>query len=517
MSMKRYEDCATRLETRGSSPPTKEYVDALVEGIEESGVEACWHSAVDPDSRALFPSKVIPNCHKDANFESFHYLINRLHEIGRPVISWYSLNHSIGLVEEHPDFQMVPMTGEGLPQIPPHDNPKRYCCINTPYGKLLPEFAVEIVRDVGFDGIWFDGSTFATGGNKVPGCLCNYCRKRFHDDTGLELPEKPDFSSRTFRIWINWRYNCLMEVWKHVVDSVLSVKPDAVICFNNYRRRRGKPIWTTGIPMRKLGWDVIMAGELDLQPLQADFQMKMHKAYGCKRGVESWMALCDYFNLWVPDIEPLPLEQAAVAAASAGGVASMGIGVHPKQVIETLSAVEKAAAPLMPYVGGETVEYAAIWVSQQTQDFCSGQDFPGGLDNNSFWDGYHGANELCLHAHVQSSVVFDDHVRDGELSQYPVLLAGNAACVDKNQARQLQQYVEKGGVLVACHEFGKYDELGYSREEPLMNEFLGIKSLEIARGKPTLELVDGDLIKGCGKWVTFKATQHCLVHQRFFA
>ncbi len=35
--MRKYEECATRLENRGDAPPTKEYVDALVEGILKIG------------------------------------------------------------------------------------------------------------------------------------------------------------------------------------------------------------------------------------------------------------------------------------------------------------------------------------------------------------------------------------------------------------------------------------------------------------------------------------------------
>lgn len=499
--MKSYGQCATRIESRGANPPTKEYVDALVEAIQKAGVEASWHSAVDHDCRALFPSKVYPNCHPQASIESFHYLIRRLHEIGRPVLSWYSLNHCIGLVEAHPDWQIAPMQGKGIPAPPEQENPKRYCCINSPYGELLPKFAVEIVRDVGFDGIWFDGSSFATGGNKAPGCLCAYCRERFRRDTGLDLPETPDFESHAFRLWVNWRYDCLMEAWKRTVDAVLAVKPEATICFNNYRRRRPDiPAWATGIPMRRLGWDVIMSGELDSQPLQADFQMKMHRAYGCKRGVESWIALCDHWNLWAPDIDPLHIQQAAVAAISAGGVASCGCGVHPSLITSTLSAMQQAAAPLMPYVGGTPVEYAAIWASQQTQDFR------GRLAWGSYWDEYHGANELCLQAHLPSAIVFDDHVRNGDLKRYPVLLAGNAACIDAAQAGQLQKYVEEGGVLVTCNDFGMCDEFGRDREKPFLDEFLGIKRRWSGKGCPTLDIDDKKLRDACGRWVTFRSS-----------
>jgi len=42
--MRKYEECATRSENRRDAPPTREYVDALIEGVLESKIEACWHS-----------------------------------------------------------------------------------------------------------------------------------------------------------------------------------------------------------------------------------------------------------------------------------------------------------------------------------------------------------------------------------------------------------------------------------------------------------------------------------------
>lgn len=93
----KYQDCATRLENRGNAPPTKEYVDNLVAGVLASGVEGVWHSGVDPLGRSLFPSKVFPNCHPQANLEAFHYLIEKLHRIGRPLLSWYPLNMSAAI------------------------------------------------------------------------------------------------------------------------------------------------------------------------------------------------------------------------------------------------------------------------------------------------------------------------------------------------------------------------------------------------------------------------------------
>lgn len=502
MSIKRYEHCVTRLENRGSHPPTKAYVDNLVRGLQDAGVEASWHSAVDPLGRALFPSKVYPNCHPKASLEAFRYLLDSLHAIGRPVLSWYPLNLCRGALDAHPDWVMKFLPMEGVQ--PNDDYARHYCCYNSPYGDLLPQFAAEVVRDVGFDGLWFDGSTFSnhnTWPTFQPACGCDFCRERFQRDTGLELPTRVDFGSREFRLWVNWRYDVLMGIWKKVTDAVLAVRPDALVCFNNYRRRSsGQFAWSTGIPMRRLDWDMMMSGELDNFPTQADFQMKMHRAYGCQRGVDSWWPLCDHWHIWVPDMEPLTATQAMLAAMAAGGGVCAGIGTEARLVTEPLAAMQTAGASLLPFRDGEPVEYAAIWCSQQAQDFFFS------ANPEAAFNQMHGANELCLQAHVQSAVVFDDHVAAGDLGRYPVLLAANSACVSRQQAEALRRYVENGGVLVACAEAGQFDELGYAHARPVLDDLLGIVSRRPSVGSATLEFAaDSALRRAVGNGLSYSA------------
>ncbi|GAG17833.1 unnamed protein product, partial [marine sediment metagenome] len=263
--------------------------------------------------------------------------------------------------------------------------------------------------------LWFDGATWSYHGSVpmyFPGCKCGFCRERFRADTGHELPEGIDWESRTFREWVNWRYDVLMGVLRNIVDAVHEVNPDAAICYNNYRRRAGSGGngWSTAIPMRRLDLDMVMSGELDGFPGQADVQMKINRAYRCKRGAESWWPLCDHWYLWVPDTQPLSAVQSVLGCISAGGVASTGVGVETKKMAYVLRAMQDAAAPRMPYLGGETVEYAAIVASQQTMDFL------GRNEPKPVWDDIHGANELLRHAHLQSSVIFDGDLEAHDLA-----------------------------------------------------------------------------------------------------
>jgi len=502
-TIRSYESCASRLEQRGWHPPSRASVDALIEGVLAAGVEAVVHSAVSQAGQSLFPSKVFPHCHPDASWESFHYLIDQLHRIGRPVLSWYPLNHSVSVRQDHPDWRMLPLEADAPRPANDHDH---FICINSPYRERLPEFCREIVRDLGFDGIWFDGSAFAIG-NSLAGCGCEFCRRRFQDDTGRPLPRRVDWDSHDFKIWVNWRYDRLMGFWKLLAEAILAVAPQATVAFNNYRRR-GQPEgggWNTGIPLRTLGWDVLFSGELDLHALQGDFQMKMHRAAGCRRGQDTWLALCDHWNMWTPDVELTPIRQAAAGCAAAGGVLWMGCGFEPRLNPAVCATAQQTTAPLMPYLADAPLPYAAIWVSQQTQDFY------GRMSPLDSWNSWHGANELCLHAHVPSAVVFDDQIGVPELlRRYPVLLAGNTACVSAEQAAHLRGYVEAGGVLIAAHEFGTRDEWGNPHPRPLLDDVLGIGGRSPGLGTATLELAAPDLIEACGRWVSTAGVPHTL-------
>lgn len=499
-TVKCYENCATRFENRGSHPPTRDYVDALIDGVKAAKVEAVWHSAVDPTGMPLFPSKIFPVCHSQASLKAFRYLIQELHAIHRPVLSWYPLNSGGGVLAKHPDWQM-----RGFPFDKKTADPKTdrsFACPNSPYGTLLPKFVAEVVSKVGFDGIWFDGSTFSCS---RPGCSCTFCQKRFRRDTGRRLPKKEDFDNPDFRIWVNWRYDVLMDLWKRCVDAVKAVNPRAVVCFNNYRRR-SSGYWQTGIPLRTLGWDALMSSELGGHPHQADMQIKINQAYQCRRGAETWWPLNDYGHCWVPDIEPLTPVQAALGCLGAGGVASAGSGVEPKLIKDALSAMQRAVKPRLPYIGGERVEYAAILVSQQTMDFYR----PHVDATHQVWDGVHGANEFCRHAHLQSSVIFEDYLDRGGLDRYPVILCSNVACLSKKQAEQLKTFVRQGGILFADDEIGICDEMGYPHARPVLDDLLGIRKRTPGKGSPTLEIIVPGLRKAVGPYVTFLRRYHVL-------
>jgi hypothetical protein len=479
------------MEQRGEDPPSKEYVDETIREIKEAGIQAWWFSAVNYTGVPLFPSRAYPKSHPRANREIFYYLIDQAHRAGITVMSWYPMGASTAVTDVHPDWRMRFL---GFPGTPSPETERHYACYNSPYRPALYGLCKEIVGDLGFDGIWFDCSTFSSHSTQPmfqPACCCDYCRKRFFQDTGLEIPTKVDFESRTFRRFLQWRYGVLMEVWRGVVDAAREGNGRATIAFNNYRRRTSgvRLSWNTAIPLRRIDLDAVMSCELDGFSGQADVEMKICRAMGGRKGLETWLFASDYGEV-VPDVEPLNHVQASLGCLSAGGMLSVGVGLGQRNTIVTKGMFRKLHStlePRMPYLGGKPILYAATLVSQQSMDY-DGQNNP---DNS--WDAAHGANELMQHAHLLSEVVFDDHVEGGDINEFPVLILGNASCMSLAQAKQLTQYVNAGGVLMATHQAGEKDELGYPHLEPVLDELLGIRSRTAGPVRGSYEVLDPDL------------------------
>jgi hypothetical protein len=498
--IKRYEDCISCLETRAGHPPTREFIDHLIEGLKTSGIDSIWHSAVDPRAIPLFPSKVFPVHHPEANAEIFHELVSRVHALGRTIMCWYPLHLCKSLLTVHPEWRLQYYdfdSGDPAKGDPPQD----VICPSTPYRELLPQFMAEVTREFDFDGFWLDGTIFSLHwGTFSPGCKCPWCRERFKRETGLDLPAPETINKNLVtdpvaKRWIKWRYDVLMDLWKGCVDAVVAVKPSATVAINNLRHRDMNG-WNLGIPLRTLGFDSIMSTETCTFPAQADVQMKLQKAYRCRRGVDTWQALSDHGYTWSSDMETLTFTQALLATISAGGDKTpVGSDCDIRAIAAPLRELHELIAPRALFKGGETVEYAAILASQQTEDYY--------VPLSRHGVSWHGANELCRHAHLQSSILFDDYIDRGDLAGYPVILLGNAACLSVHQAQQLERYVTEGGVLFACHEVGTRDEWGEVREKPVLDELLGIHSRGGLAPAVTARVVDAGLLEVCGEMITF--------------
>jgi len=140
--------------------------------------------------------------------------IEACHNKGIRVIAYYN-TLGLEIVQKRPDWSEVDIEGKSL----------GYLCLVGPALEefILPELE-ELSRNYDIDGIFFD---FAHARGQ---CFCYSCKKKFKEETGLDLPISS--KDKNWKTFIEWKLNTFKEIRKRICNVVHSNRPNALIAFN---------------------------------------------------------------------------------------------------------------------------------------------------------------------------------------------------------------------------------------------------------------------------------------------
>ena len=470
-----YNDCVLRVEHRPlERPHTKDELIKVLDILKENGVEAWWYSVSAKGSFPLFPSKFLPY-KKNVAVDYYPWLVEEAHKRDIVLFSWEYLNTAPLLMEEHPDWRVKYLKG---PEIVKEekDRHNHFACFNSPYGELLKDFCVEVVNDIGFDGIWFDGCYQfgpADDGFRWT-CCCEYCAEKFKDTTGMDIPQTVDFKDPVFQKYLKWRYRFFMDYWKELADYVRVKNKTALIGYNFFNRHYMGAV--SGSPLEQKKMDALIAGEGTVKTVK--MQIKTLRAVSDNYPPEVWTSLHDGTKLSYPsrpNPDPASIVFYTQAAAAAGGYASFGIGPRPADCAGTLGEMAGALAPLKGNVGGEAVKMCGLLYSGMTKDFAY-EAVPGETQfvskNKPVVDNVYGAGFMLDALHYPYEVVLDNQL--DKLDDYKVVVLPDAQCMADSSLEYLRKYVEKGGILIALGECGTKTPTGEVRGQGVLDPLFGI-------------------------------------------
>jgi hypothetical protein len=472
-----YNQAVLRVERRPTQVPhTKDELLEILDILADCGVEAWWYSVSAKGSYPLFPSKVLPY-KKDVAVDYYPWLVEEAHKRDIVLYSWEYLNTAPLLMQEHPDWRVKYLAG---PELVTTETERHghFACLRSPYGELLKDFCVEVVNDIGFDGIWFDGCYQfgpAEDGFRWT-CCCERCTKAFKDETGLDLPKKIDWNDPAFPTYLQWRYRFFENYWESLANHVRSRNKTALVAFNFFNRHYMGTV--SGSPLHRHKMDALVAGEGTVLTLQ--MQTKILRAISDKYPPEVWTALHDGVKLsypFRPNPDPISAIFYAQTAATAGGFASFGLPA-PKDCRETLKAMADALKPIKPYIGGNPVKLCGLVFSGANKDFAN-PNLPGARQNagkhKPAVDNAYGMGFLLNDLHYPFEIVLDNQL-DATLKQYKIIVLPDVQCMSDEAAIQLENYVQNGGILIACGECGTKTLDGSPRTTGVLDKLLGIKT-----------------------------------------
>jgi hypothetical protein len=495
----RYAQSALRIEARFSTP----YPELIKDGerrrgaeaaLAQAGVQARWIQMVSHWGSPLIANPYLPGDEGDTPAENERLLkewVADIHGAGMAALSWYPLSFSKAAWKMHPEWRQVsllPWHADGSQDIA--------CCFNSPYGEALINYCNYAIETLGLDGIWFDGSAWTPIWNRpLPlTCACAFCTATFKAETGLALPAKADWNDPVFRRWVGWRYTQFGGFIGKLAAGIRAAHPQATVVINHYHRP-GIP-WHSAIPIDLYNADIISGSEA-FSPDTVDLTVRLCRAYN-RPQAEVWRM---FDLLSTPAADADRLLQHALIAYCAGGQPSFGGDCTNPNMAPTAALMTPVMNALRPYVGGPSLRYAALHVSQQTETFHFARG--GSLDNpgDVYWTALGTWTAGLGESHIPVDYVYDADLNAARLRDYSVLLLPLSQALTDEQAATALAFARQGGTLVIGLGAGQLDAEGQARAvNPLGRaldvEFTGVPkpdgadprvvTLVSASGGPTL-------------------------------
>jgi hypothetical protein len=343
-------------------------------------------------------------------------------------------------------------------------------CALGPYNfEFLTEVHREIMRLYQVDGIF----TNRWAGSGM--CYCASCERLFRAATGMNLPRTNDPQNPERRAHHEWRQRRLFELWRVWDSAIGEINPGA-----RYIANAGGGA-LSNLDMKTIGEmaPTLFADRQARRGLAAPWENgKNGKEYRSTLGRK---AIVGIFSVGVE--EPYRWKDSVQSEAEiriwqADGLAN---GLRPWYTKFAAVTYDKRWFPVVEKMyqwqhrwerylrNEEPVADVAMVYSQQTATYYGGPQAEQKVEDHTL-----GFYQAMIEARIPFEMLHDRLLEPSRTAGFRALILPNIAALSDAQCRQLREYVEAGGSLIATHETSLYDEWGWRRRDFGLAELFGV-------------------------------------------
>jgi Hypothetical glycosyl hydrolase 6/Beta-galactosidase trimerisation domain len=336
------------------------------------------------------------------------------------------------------------------------------------------EFMTDVTREImtlyKVDGIF--SNRWAGSGM----CYCQHCQENFRKFAGLDLPRTGNPQDPARRQYIVWRQQRLFELWRLWDREIKKINPGASYIpnagggalsdldmktigelaptlFADRQARRGvMPPWSNG----KNGKEY--AATLGNKAIAGIFSMGVEEPYRWKDSVQNK----EEIQLWVVD---------GIAHNLRPWFTKFNGKVIDKRWMKPVEDLYVWHYRNERYLRNErSLARVGLVYSQQTASFYGGEQAHAKVEDHAL-----GFYQALVEARIPFDMVHDRLLDPAHIARFRTLILPNIAALSTAQCRQLAEYVQAGGNLVATHETSLYDEWGVRRADFGLASLFGAK------------------------------------------
>ncbi len=424
---------------------------------------------------ALYPSKVGP-VHAALKGKDFvGGVVDACHKKGVAVVAYYSAIYNNALFMEKPEWRVQPLGEEATYE----NNRYGFCCPNSPYRDFAVEQTEEFCRMYPFDGVFFDMLFWP----RV--CYCPYCRNRFKEEAGHEIPTTIDWNNPVWMAFQQARERWMHEMTGLLTAAVRRARPSMTVT------HQMSPVlhdWHFGMPYSLTEHCDYTSGDFYGPAIQQSLACKIYEAISLRKPFEFHTSRC--VDLWdhVTMKTTARLEtQASLAPAHASAFMFIDaidpVGTLNKGVYRRISEIFSRLAPYEKKLGGDLVADVALYVSTDSRfDFReNGRNLaaPQGSNSNMaqnigmpHMEAVKGAAQALQEAHIPYAVATKYNL--DRLNDYKVVILPNVLVMTQEEIDAMRRFVAQGGALYASGYSSLVDQTGTERADFGLADVFGV-------------------------------------------
>ncbi len=347
----------------------------------------------------------------------------------------------------------------------------RTCMFSRYFTEQMPAIYREINRHYPVDGFFTNGWP-STGALGV--CYCESCQRVYREQVGGVPPEHTDAQSLLYRKYYEAYMNRVTEVWKLWNAVAQEKKADSVYVGNlgggirtvkNLKRLGQAAAWFNADHQGRSGdtpiWDCAQQGRVAQSVMSGRTITNVTGSYSNSRIVWRHTAKAPAeTTMWMAQ---------TVASGMVPWFHWLGGSPEDNRWRETgRSFFTWLAANEAHFRNKRSIADLAVLYPQNTIAFYGSGGGPGtwrGSERGQTSDYLQGLYFALLEGRFIFDFVHQDDLGPGTLRKYRALLISNAAYLSDTQCRQISEYVESGGSILATFETSRYREWGDPRPD----------------------------------------------------
>jgi hypothetical protein len=421
---------------------------------------------------AYYPTE-IPLHHRSAwmgDTDPFGELVAGCRKMGMVVIARTD-PHAVhqDVYDAHPDWIAVDAQGNKRRHWSSPD--MWVTCALGPYNfDFMTQVHREIMSRYMVDGIF----TNRWSGSGM--CYCEHCQQNFKQYCGLELPRTQNPQDPAMRNYIVWQQKRLFELWALWDSEIRKINPNARyipncgggaltsldmktigeradILFSDQQGRRGVAVpWING----KRGKE--FRAVMGTKPIGGIFSMGLEEAYRWKDSVQSEAEI----RVYVAD---------GIANGLRPWFSKFSGYLYDKRWLGVIEDIYNWHWRAEPYLRNQApLARVAMVYSQQTAAFYGGEQAQQKVEDHIL-----GMYHALIEARIPFEMVHDGLLDAEHIDQFKMLILPNIAAISDEQCRQIRDYVNRGGSIVATFETSLYDEWGVRRKNFGLSDLFGVE------------------------------------------